>query len=283
MVDVQVGPLAPPVGEPADEVDEGLALGRAVVGPERAEHGRTGVDLDDAEEVLQAPGARAALGPQRVSLEVEEHVTGAGRRHPAQRLEVGDLGAHASGGVVLLLELEAGLLAQAVERGGPHVGHRLGAHGEVVDRGDPRLEQLAAGGAAHARDEEEVAGRLDLGLADLAPAAGEPQRVTPRGGLVGRAVREEQGVEAGAAGEVDRHDVVEREVAHVTAADDEPGVVGRVDTGLAQQRGVGGDLQEGGHALGARQLGVADQPAVVGALEEVGVARRTRRRRRSAW
>ena len=85
-------------------------------------------------------------------------------------------------------------------------------------------------------------------------------------------MREEQRVEAGAAGEVDGHDVVEGEVAHVAAADDEPGEGGRVDTGLAQQRGVGGDLQQRRHALGARQLGVADQPAVGGALEEVGVA-----------
>ena len=189
MVDVQVGPLRDGASvEPGDEVDEGLPLGLAVVGPEGAEHRCAGVDLDDAEEVLQAPGARAALGPQRVALEVEEDVAGARARHPAQGVGVGDLGAHAAVGVALLLELEPGLLAQPVEGRGAHVGDRLGAHGELVDRGDAGVEQLAAGRPAHAGHEQEVAGGLDLGLADLAPAAGEPQRVAPRGRLVGRAV-----------------------------------------------------------------------------------------------
>ena len=186
-----------------------------------------GVDLDDAEQVLQAPGARAALGPQRVALEVEEDVAGARSRHPAQGVGVGHLGADATGGVALLLELEPGLLTQPVEGRSAHVGDRLGAHRELVDGRDAGVDQLAAGRPAHPGHEQEVAGGLDLGLADLAPAAGEPQRVAPAGRPGGVAVCEQQRVEAGAAGEVDGHDVVEGEVAHVTAADDEPGDGGR--------------------------------------------------------
>ncbi len=86
------------------------------------------------------------------------------------------------------------------------------------------------------------------------------------------AVVEQELVEPGPAGEVDRDDVVEGEVAHLAAADDEPGHGCGRYTGGPEQRRIGGDLEQRGHALGAGELGVADQPAVVGALEEVGVA-----------
>ncbi|OAX65354.1 hypothetical protein A5N15_03060 [Rothia kristinae] len=41
--------------------------------------------LDDAEQVLDAPGAVLRVLPQRVPLEVEEDVPGGGSRYPPQR------------------------------------------------------------------------------------------------------------------------------------------------------------------------------------------------------
>ncbi len=64
---------------------------------------------------------------------------------------------------------------------------------------------------------------------------------------------------------------MELEVAHVAAADDEPGDGCGRDARAAQHRGVRRDLEQGRDALAPGELGVADEPAVGGALEEVGV------------
>ena len=95
---------------------------------------------------------------------------------------------------------------------------------------------------------------------------GSPHRPPLRGPVV-----EQEGVEAGPARAVHRQDVVEGEVTRVAAADDEACDGGGWELPPPEQRGIRGDLEQGGNALGARELGVADQPALRGALEEVGV------------
>ena len=207
--------------------------------------------------------------PQGVALEVEEDVTGTPPRKPEERVGVDDLGPHDA--VRLLLELEARLLPQAGEGRLAHVGHRVGAEGELLHRPDAHVEQPAARRPTHPGDEQEVAGGLDLGLARLAPPAGQPAGVAPRRRFHGPSVVGEEVVESLPARPVDRQDVVERVVTSVAAADDEACHRGGGNSRGPQQRGIRGDLEEGGNARGARELGVADEPALRGALEEVGV------------
>ncbi len=270
VVDVQVGPAAAPGGEVLDEVDEGAPLLRPVVGPEGPEPWRAGVDLDHPEEVLQAPGRRPALLPQRVALEVEEDVALAGAGHPAQGVGVDDLVPDAALGVGVLGELEAGLRAEALEHRRADVGDRALVGREVLDGGDPGVEEPAAGGPAHPGDEEEVAVGLDLHLAHGAPPAGQPARVAPPGRAATLEVVGEQPLEAAAPRAVDRQDVGQGDVVHVAPTEHEPGHRSHRDPGAVEEGGVGRDLEQGGDVLVPGQLGVADQPPVVGPLEEVG-------------
>ncbi len=272
VVDVQVGPAAPALGDVVDELDERLTLGRPVVRPERPEPWGTGVDLDHPEEVLQAPHGGAALLPEGIALEVEEDVALARRRHPAERIGVNHLVADPAVRIGVLLELEPGLLAQPGQGRGPHVVDRFVPDGELVDRRDPGLEEPAPGRPPHPGDEEQVTGRDDLLLARRAAPAREPALVPPCGGPVAGEVPGEQGVEAAPAGPVHRDDVGERDVPDLATAEDEAcGRRGR-HPGALEQGGIGGDLEQRGHAPGPRELGVADQPPLRGQFEEVGMA-----------
>ena len=183
-----------------------------------------------------------------------------------------DLEGHRAGRVALLDELEPGLGADAVQRRVAHVRHRALGCGEGVDRGQPGLEEAPAGGHPHPGHEQDVARRLDLGLADPAPAAGHPPLVAPDGRTRVGPVLGQHGVEPGPAGAVDRDDVVEGVLGDRARPEDEPGDRGGGHGGHLQRRGVGGDLEQGGDRVGSRELGVGDEPPGGRALEEVGVA-----------
>lgn len=86
VVDVHVRVLLTTRGHVVEEVDECLPLLGAVVCPERPERGGVGGTLDHAEEVFETPVRGSVLGPERVSLEVEEDVAVVRFRQPAQRL-----------------------------------------------------------------------------------------------------------------------------------------------------------------------------------------------------
>ena len=176
--------------EVGDEVDERLLLLRAVVRPEGAEARLCrrevhAVDLDETEEVLEAPVVGAALGPQRVALEVEEDVARrSGPAEPPDRPRVDDLGARRRRRGRTPGQLEPGLLAQPRRGGGlAHVGHRLGRAPRA--RRWCARPRRAGGGAVAVRTpatRSTSRGAADLGLAHLAATAGEPARVAPGAG-----------------------------------------------------------------------------------------------------
>ena len=105
MVDVHVRIPAPPVLDVVQEIEERLLLRRTVVCPERLEHGsaiRFQRRFDNPEEVLKPPDSGAAVLPQRVPLEIEEDVSGAGRGKLRQRVP----GDHAVADAVLFTVLD---------------------------------------------------------------------------------------------------------------------------------------------------------------------------------
>ena len=129
VMDMHRRPLPPPLLDVGDEVDERLLLGLAVVRPEGAEFRCAGVDLDETEKVLESPVRGPTLGPERITLEVEEDVTGRGFGDGGQRRCAHHLRAHATGRVAVLLDLQTGLRDEALEGGRADLGHRLGAGG----------------------------------------------------------------------------------------------------------------------------------------------------------
>ena len=278
MVDVEVRPAAPPGREVGDEVDECLPLLRAVMGPQGPEPGlRAGgqvdpVDLDEPEEVLQAPDRRPGLAPQRVALEVEEDIALARLRQPLQCVGGEHLEGHRARGVALAGELQPRLGPQPLEGRPAHVGDRPLHHGEVVDRRHAGLDEATPRRHPHPGDEEDVAGLLGLCLARRAAAAGQPARVPPpRRAVVGPVVGEDP-VEPGAPGPVGRHDVGQRVLGDRARAEDQARGRGGRDARGTERRGIRGDLEEGRDRVVAGELGVGDEPAGGGALEEVGVA-----------
>ena len=94
VVDVHVGVLRSAFPDQVEKAAQGCAFSDAVMGPDRGERP---VGAEHPEEVFQPP-LPAVGSPERVSLEVEEDVTGAERRKPGQRLGPDDLvGRHTAG------------------------------------------------------------------------------------------------------------------------------------------------------------------------------------------
>ena len=254
-----------------DEVGEGLALLGTGVGPEGLEDRFVGVDLDDPEEVFQAPGLVEGILPQRVALEVEEDVTGVGFREPGNGLAGTDLVGNPADGPVAGSEpdLHAGLFGELV------VGiARLGVgRGELVNGGDSGFHELPALDGAHAGDQQQVAVFGDLLGAVVAASAGADSLLPPGHRVGCGPVGCGEGLEAGPA-------VLEhwKQLVHLVhrmglVPEHQGGVRGDRDSGGDELVAVGGQLEQCGDAGVAGQLGVPHRVGAVGlADEEVGKA-----------
>ena len=181
MIDVHVGILLAALTNEVEENAQGGTFGDAVMRPDRGEHP---VGAEHPEQVFQPPPA--AVGrPQRVAFEVEEHISGAGRRKSGQRLRPDDLvGRHTACGA----RLQAGLGTEGFRRGGRQPRDRTLVLGQLGDGGDAGVDEPAALGVSQTGDQQDVVGRLDLGLAVRAAQArahaiiAPPDR--PAGGVV---------------------------------------------------------------------------------------------------
>ena len=269
VVDLHVRVGFPAVLDVGDEVGEGPAFLGAGVGPERPEDGFAGVDLDDAEQVLEPPGAAEGVLPERVALEVEEDVPGVGFGKAGDRLVAGELVGNAAGGPVGGgdADLHAGLLGK-LEVGVAHPGVAVR---QLVDGGDARLHQLLALGGAHAGDQQQVAVLGDLHGAVVAAPAGADARLAPGHRQVLAAVGGHQGLEAVPAVPEHRQQLVHPVHRARVVPEHQRGLRRHLDAGGQQLVAVGGELQQRGDAGMARQLGVPHRVgAGVLADQEVG-------------
>ena len=221
VVHVHVREPAATLGQVLDEVLRGLRLLRLVVRPERLEHPLAGVVAFDEAEQEEQPDVGL---PERVPLEVEEHVAVVGRRQrgePGQlrfdRLDVefGEVGSGGSRtfeqlerwwgslGRLACLDLEGGLADHPFETRLVEIVDRTIEGGEPGDRRDAVRVQHRPVGAANTGDVHERVGGPPLGVAHQLELA-EPaviarlRRPSPRSAGRRRATR------AGCAGDASR-------------------------------------------------------------------------------
>ncbi len=174
MVDVHAGVFLEPFAHHGKEVDEGLALARAVVRPVR---GEIVPDGQHAPQVLESPLV-AVDRPERVALEVEEEIAlvRVGQHHQRLGVEyfVGRLAVHPVG------DLKASLRRERIYGARRQFGHWAGVAGQVVQRAHPGVDEPSPLGDPHAGNEQQVVVLADLDVALGAAEAGPHPFVLPR-------------------------------------------------------------------------------------------------------
>ncbi len=280
VVDVHARMLLPPPVQVVQEVAQRPALRGPVVRPER-HVALVAVGLQQPEQVLQPPPGPVSVHPERVALEVEEHIALVRGGERLQRRQVVHLGEHRrvqAGGLGLLLtQLQPGLRLQPPPHPRVQPGRRALGRGELLDRGDARGAQRCAVLGPQPPDQLHVPAGGHRLLAVVAPQAGGVPLVPPPHRLPARVVRIQQTLHVRAVLPVHGD-----AVGHVLGGDRAVAQVqhrlGRhADAGREQLVGVGGQLQHRARSHRARQLRVHDgvaHPSVGahGALQEVRAA-----------
>ena len=299
VVDVQPRVHAAPGREPAEEVSQGLLLPGAVVRPPGAVAGpgrvrravgdgvvTRGVQHLHPEQVLQA-GRRPGVGaPQRVALEVEEDVPGAGLGQGVQGLRGDHLAEHHLRRVGILRpglrgelagsDLQGCLVTQRGEVGLPHAPRARGRCRQLRHGGDAASVQQLAPRQGHAGHAQQVVGRSGPRCADLAAAAGTDPRRAPLQGLpvtTSDPVLPQQAREPRPAVPHHGHRRAQRVRLHRAGPQHQVHLGGHRHPLLGQGVRVGGHLQHRGHGRVGRQLRVAHPPALRRADHEVGQPR----------
>ena len=250
MVDVHPRILAPTRGHVLEEGSQRRPLLRSVVGPERCERAAC---VEYAEEILETP-VRSALGPQRVTLEVEEHISRVRLRNAAQRSGIDDLvfghTAHR------LRYLQSRLRSEVSEYAGRDTLDGSVERGELSHGGDAGVDEMCSVASADAGDEEQVLAGDDLLLARIAPPASGVPGVGPVDGFGVGDMLVDDLLEVGSLATVDREQVLGCVVGGGAVAEHQVQVPGHLDAVGFERIRIRGQLQQGRYSGVPRQLRV---------------------------
>lgn len=233
--------------------------------------------LHPAPQVLQPLHLTGGGGPQRVALEVEEHVPLAGLGQPEDRHRVHD-GERRGPVRPPGRQLGRGLVPQRPPRALRHPRGGRGGVRQLLDGLDPGLPQPRALQAGGPGGEQHVPVRLHRLRTGLARPADRQGVVAPAGGLPGGHVCPQQALQPGPLVPIHRDDLGEVRPVPGAVAQPEAAVPGARHAHPVQQVRVGGDLQQRRHAGVPGQLGVHHLVGALGVLlvpaqhQEVGEA-----------
>ena len=142
--------------------------------------------------------------------------------------------------------------------------------GQLVNRGDARIDQLGALRNPHASDQQQVVGRTHLLFADRAPEACPDVFVFPAHRYAAGVVVVEQLLQSRALLAVHRNQLIDAVIDRGAVPEHQLGLLGHRDAGVAQRIGVGRDLKQRGDLRRAGQLGVRNLVLPVATHQEVG-------------